>query len=488
MIVGQLAVWRVQQLQAFEVAGEAVEDALVAAALGRRGVDADGQHKHVVDPHRPHHGLAPLLPEHTFAPPIGLQRQHRHEVVAPLDRLVDAVAPIVTGHQLALVEPDIAIADGQQCVGNAPGGVTVLAGVADEDRWAGARGPRCAGSDLDGQVRCPGLRRFRLDHGFEFGDELGRRPGEDGRVGVEAGQKAIQAWVLRVGGKELHLLVLRRQPRAVGQAQEAAPQPIGQVAAQQQQVALAQLTQQVRRAALAVGLELVEVLERVLFMDRQPGAGGRSAEREKDTRCACPCRRHVHALRAVGIGCIGADLDRVGAEHRLQRLDQQIVGRQADEQVKAAELGQPLQPGRCGDAGGGLFDDGRDRAPYPLGADVAVVGQHLGDGAVQQPGAALAIGCGLGQHAAIGRQQLVDHELVERQRPTCAIGCGRLHRHHLRADHRHDATSAQRFGQALAAGEQSVHGQCVGVGCLPGSVRRSAQGNVTTAWRRGHAC
>ena len=148
-------------------------DARVACRRPGFTVDHGRQQEHIGHTFGAPQCALPFLPEHAFAPFVGLLRQHRHEVGAlAVDRLFDALGPVVAAAQLSLVEPHVGGAEVEQLVGQRSRRSGVFAGVADEHRRVETTRRRGRGAGRHGA----------RPHALPALDEF---VNEGGRVGVE---------------------------------------------------------------------------------------------------------------------------------------------------------------------------------------------------------------------------------------------------------------------------------------------------------------
>ena len=119
---------------------------------------------------------------------------------------------------------------------------------------------------------------------MQFRDEFsGRRLREDLRLRAVAAEKAGQALLRLQRIDQPGPIVLLRQSFLVRRAQEEPAQPLGEIAANQQQVALLQFAQE-RLDLAAVRNQVVRVLQDVLVVNREHRRGARLAEQIKQER------------------------------------------------------------------------------------------------------------------------------------------------------------------------------------------------------------
>ena len=177
----------------------------------------------------------------------------------------------------------------------------------------------------------------------QLGDER-LRAAEHARAHAHLLQEGEQALVLRgvVVRQDLAEIARVRQALALGHAQEQARQPVGKVAADQQQVAVLELVEQLFGREV-LGLQRADELEHVLVGDDVGRRGRELAEHvvnDRTLQLAALGREVGHAVRRV------RDDFRVRLAtepFKVHRLLEQRVERRRDEQVEVRDLRQLAQ-------------------------------------------------------------------------------------------------------------------------------------------------
>ena len=236
---------------------------------------------------------------------------------------------------------------------------------------------------------------------------------DDARAHAHLLQESEQPLVLRgvVVGQDLAEIARVRQAPALGHAQEQARQPVGKVAADQQQVTVLQFVEQLLGGEM-LGLQGADELQHVLVRDDIRGRGGKLAEHVIDDR---PLQLTAFS-REVGhaVWCVSDDLRvRLAAEAlEVHSLLEQRVERGGDEEIEVGDLRQLPQCHRRrnlhlahdrAQARVSLFaaaalaeiaaDDvvERERLRQPGGIDRQLDGQFPGQPFVQQPRALVGV-------------------------------------------------------------------------------------------------
>ena len=288
--------------------------------------------------------VAPLAPEVALEAALRVGRDDRDEIGAARDVALDLAVVVVADLEPVHVEP------GRDAGGLEPGldllhGGQVLARIADEHGVVGHVAGRrresvCGGAR--GAAAVAGLRRAASRSCSSSHEALGALV--DARAHAHLLQEGDQPLVLAgvVVGHDLADVARVGQPLALGHAQEQARQPVGEIAADEQQVVVLELVEQLLgRQVLA--LQRADELEQVLVRDH---VGRRRRDAPEQVI-------HDRPLQAVALGrqvddAVGRVRQRLGrgrAAEALEvdrRLEQRVAGRR-DEEVEFGDRRQPAQ-------------------------------------------------------------------------------------------------------------------------------------------------
>ena len=135
-------------------------------------------------------------------------------------------------------------------------------------------------------------------------------------------------------------LDLLGQPAFVGQAQKEAAQPVGEVAADQEQVALLQLAKKRGRHLAAAGDEVVRVFQNVFVVDCKHRRCARLAKQVEQLHLTGPRVPIGGQVAAFAGGQFGRMDDLVDRALLTQAAGEQIVRRQRHKQPEVGDLGE----------------------------------------------------------------------------------------------------------------------------------------------------
>ena len=341
-------------------------------------VDADGQNKRSALGHaaRAVHGPRPFATEVTFHAALRACGNDRKEKRAAGDVAVDLALEVVAAFEAVHVEPGDD-AGGVEGGFQALDGGEIFAGVADEHgavghlalgreeaaRIGGLRGRGARGSGGGTATALPPAA-------VQLGDEDVGASGEDLGAAADLLEKVDQVRIIRyaaVGEDFAHFTGIG-ETAAFREAEEEAHQPVGETAAEDEQVAFLEGGEKFLRA-IGVGLERAHELQSILVGEDVGGRRGEPAEEMIDERT-----REERALRGeIGdfVGGVGDDVGAAqGAEaHGVERVFQETVERGGDVEVEIGDLGELEQRRRRGE--GGLAQDGAKAGISILAATAA---------------------------------------------------------------------------------------------------------------------
>ena len=179
--------------------------------------------------------LGPFLAEEAFLARLGVGGNQREKQITAVDGVADLLLPVVAGLQVALVEPGHVGADFLQAFEESASRGEIVARIADEEGFLAA-GPSWDGGSLIRPLR--GLGMFFAppprELGHEFPGTARINPGIRAEAFEEEGEAAtaVRRWL----DQEFPLAAVVGEPLGIGQADEEPAQPVGKVAADQQQI------------------------------------------------------------------------------------------------------------------------------------------------------------------------------------------------------------------------------------------------------------
>ena len=215
---------------------------------------------------------------------LGGGRDHRDEIRAARDVALDLAIVVVASLEPVHVEPGGDAGRFQSRLDPLDGG-QVVAGVADEHRAIGHLARRRHEALRGGHLARAGqLALARLPALVQFVDEL-LRAAVEARAHADLLQERHQPLVLAgmAVGKDLADIARVRQAPALGHAQEQPRQPVGEVAADEQQVVVFQFVEQFLRHQV-VALQRADELQRVLVGNHVGRRGRQPTEQVVDHR------------------------------------------------------------------------------------------------------------------------------------------------------------------------------------------------------------